>query len=254
MPETRSLGTLIVDDELPARELLRAHAARRCELRILGEAEDGETAVEAIRRLAPDLLLLDIEMPSLDGFAVMAEVDRQRLRMPRVIYVTAFDRYAVRAFEVNAVDYLLKPVSATRFDKAIDRCLQAWAASTETEKGIRHLLEDVLHLPPQRLLVRDRGRIFPIPVSSIDWLEAERDYIRIHVGRQTHLIEHTFNKMERLLAPRGFARIHRSAMVNLDRISELQPEGSGRLRLLLRDGTELIVSRSYAPRFQQGLL
>jgi two-component system LytT family response regulator len=204
--------------------------------------------------LAPDLVLLDIEMPAPDGFAVLAEIDRQGLKMPRVIYVTAFDRYAVRAFEVNAVDYLLKPVSAARFDKAIDRCLQASTPSPEAKQAIRHLLEDALHFPPQRLLVRDRGRIFPIPVSSIDWLEAERDYIRIHVGRQTHLIEHTFNKMERLLASRGFARIHRSAMVNLDRISELHPEGSGRLRLLLRDGTELIVSRNYSPRFQQGLL
>jgi two-component system LytT family response regulator len=254
MPEAASLKTLIVDDELPARELLRAHAARRPDLRVVGEAEDGPSAVEAIRRLSPDLVLLDVEMPSLDGFAVLDEVDRQGLPLPRVIYVTAFDRYAVRAFDVNAVDYLLKPVSEARFNQAIDRCRDARAPSAGSEEGIRRLLEDVLHLPPQRLLVKDRGRIVPIPVSSIDWLEAEGDYIRIHVGRQTHLIEKTFTRMEELLSPRGFARVHRGAMVNLDRIGELHPEGSGRLRLLLRDGTQLIVSRSYSARFREGLL
>jgi two-component system LytT family response regulator len=254
MPEASTLRTLIVDDELPARELLHAHAARRPDLRVLGEAQDGLSAVDSIRRLAPDLVLLDVEMPSLDGFAVLDEVDRQGLPMPRVIYVTAFDRYAIRAFDVNAVDYLLKPVSEARFNQAIDRCLEACSPSMGSEKGIRRLLEDVLHLPPQRLLVKDRGRIVPIPVSSIDWLEAEGDYIRIHVGRQTHLIEKTFTRMEELLAPRGFARIHRGAMVSLDRISELHPEGSGRLRLLLRDGTELMVSRSYSARFREGLL
>jgi two-component system LytT family response regulator len=253
MTET-PLRTLIVDDEPPARELMQVHAARRPELRVVGEAEDGLAAVEAIRQLAPDLVLLDVEMPSLDGFAVLDEVDRQGLPLPRVIYVTAFDRYAVRAFDVNAVDYLLKPVSEARFNQAIDRCLDACSPSAGSDKDIRRLLEDVLHLPPQRLLVKDRGRIVPIPVSSIDWLEAEGDYIRIHVGRQTHLIEKTFTRMEELLAPRGFARIHRSAMINLDRIGELHPEGSGRLRLLLRDGTQLIVSRSYSARFREGLL
>jgi two-component system, LytTR family, response regulator len=253
MPET-PLATLIVDDELPARELLRAYAGRRAELRVVGDAADGTSAVEAIRRLSPDLLLLDVEMPSLDGFAVLEEIGRDGLPMPRVIYVTAFDRYAVRAFEVNAIDYLLKPVSEVRFNHAIDRCLAARPAPAIAEAGIRRLLEDVLHLPPQRVLVRDRGRIVPIPVAAIDWLEAERDYIRIHIGGRTHLIEQTFTRMETLLAPRGFARIHRSAMVNLDRIREFQPDGSGRLRLVLRDGTELMVSRSYAPRFREGVL
>jgi two-component system LytT family response regulator len=254
MPEKVILGTLIVDDEPPARELMLVHVSRRQELRILGEAANGLAAVEAIQRLKPDLVLLDVEMPSLDGFAVLEELDRRGIPMPRIIFVTAFDRYAVRAFEVNAMDYLLKPVGQARFDQAIDRCLAAYAGAGKSDEGIRRLLEDVLHLPPQRLLVKERGRIVPIPVSAIDWLEAEGDYIRVHVGNQTHLIEKTFGKMENLLATRGFARIHRSAMVNLDRIRELHPEGSGRLRLLLRDGTELMVSRSYSQRFREGLL
>jgi two-component system LytT family response regulator len=254
MPEKALLGTLIVDDEPPARELMLVYASCRPELRILGEAADGLDAVEAIQRMKPELVLLDIEMPSLDGFAVLEELDRRGTPMPRIIFVTAFDRYAVRAFEVNAMDYLLKPVAQARFNQAIDRCLEAYSSAAKSDEGIRRLLEDVLHLPPQRLLVKERGRIVPIPVSAIDWLEAEGDYIRIHVGSQRHLIEKTFGKMENLLATRGFARIHRSAMVNLDRIRELHPEGSGRLRLLLRDGTELIVSRSYSQRFRAGLL
>src|SRR5262249_26625267 len=235
MPEAPPLGTLIADDEPPARDLLRMHAVRHPGLRLLGDAADGAEAVDAICRLRPDLVLLDVEMPALDGFAVLEEVGRQGIAMPRVIYVTAFDRYAVRAFEVNAVDYLLKPVSAARFDQAIDRC-RGGIAPARPEHDIRRLLEDALHLSPQRLLVRDRGRIVPIPVSAIDWLEAERDYIRIHAGAQTHLIEQTFAKMEALLRTRGFARIHRSAMVNLERVRELHPEGSARLRLILKDG------------------
>jgi len=247
-----SLATLIVDDEPPARGLLRAYAARRPELRLVGEAADGAAALEAIRRFSPDLLLLDIEMPSLDGFAVLEAVSSECLPMPRVIYVTAFDRYAVRAFDVHAVDYLLKPVTEARFNQAIDRFLAARPSTASVD--IRRLLEDVLHLPPRRVLVRERGRIIPIPVAAIDWLEAERDYIRIHAGGHTHLVEQTFTRMEALLAPSGFARIHRSAMVNLDRVREFQPEGSGRLRLILRDGTELVVSRSYAARFRGGML
>jgi two-component system LytT family response regulator len=254
MADRARLATLIVDDEPLARELMRSHAARRDELRVVGEASDGPAAVDAIRRLDPDLVLLDVEMPSLDGFAVLDEIDRLGLRLPRVIYVTAFDRYAVRAFEVNAVDYLLKPVSQARFDRAIDRCVDLHAASSRSQADLRRLLEDVLHRPPQRLLVRERGRIVPIAVSSIDWLEADGDYVRIHVGSETHLIEQTFGRMEGLLGPRRFARIHRSAMVNLDRVRELQTEGSGRLRLRLADGTELNVSRSYAQRFREGAL
>jgi two-component system LytT family response regulator len=254
MNDVRRLTTLIVDDEPLARELMRSHAANRAELHVVGEAPDGLAAVDAIRRLDPDLVLLDVEMPALDGFAVLDEIDRLGLRLPHVIYVTAFDRYAVRAFEVNAVDYLLKPVSRPRFDRAIDRCLELHAASARKDGDLRRLLEDVLHRPPQRLLVRERGRIVPIAVSSIDWLEADGDYIRIHVGRETHLIEQTFGRMEALLGPRRFARIHRGAMVNLDRVRELHPDSSGRLRLLLADGTELNVSRSYAPRFREGAL
>ena len=254
MSDAVRLTTLIVDDEPLARELMRSHAAKRDELVIVGEAADGPAGVEAIRRLAPDLVLLDVEMPGLDGFGVLDEIDRLGVQVPHVIYVTAFDRYAVRAFEVNAVDYLLKPVSRARFDRAIDRCVERHAASSHRDTDLRRLLEDVLHRPPQRLLVRERGRIVPIAVSSIDWLEADGDYIRIHVGRETHLIEQTFGRMEALLGPRRFARIHRGAMVNLDRVRELHPEGSGRLRVLLADGTQLSVSRSYAQRFREGAL
>lgn len=253
MAENRTLGVVIVDDEAPARALLASYAGLRSELRVLGEAGDGHFAVDLIRKHAPDLVLLDIEMPGLDGFSVLDQLVQSGTAMPRVIFVTAFDRYAVRAFEINATDYLLKPVSRPRFNQAIDRCLSS-EPMTEPGRRVQHLLEDALHLPPHRLLVRDRGRIIPVPLADIDRLESEGDYVRIHVGPRSHLVERTMARMEVLLASRGFVRVHRSAMVHLDRVRELYPEGSGRLRLRLLDGTELIVSRSYSTRFRKELL
>ncbi len=253
MGENRALAVVIVDDEAPARALLASYAGLRPELQVLGEAENGYMAVDLIRRHAPDLVLLDIEMPGLDGFSALDQLVQSGAAPPRVIFVTAFDRYAVRAFEINATDYLLKPVSRPRFNQAIDRCLVA-ELLPEPGRSVQHLLEDALHLPPHRLLVRDRGRIIPVPVADIDWLESEGDYVRIHVGPRSYLVERTMARMEVLLSARGFARVHRSAMVHLDRVRELYQEGSGRLRLRLLDGTELMVSRSYSPRFRKELL
>lgn len=241
---------MIVDDEPPARELLRGYAARRPELTLLGEAEDGEAAVELIRRVEPELVFLDVQMPGFDGFEVVAQLESLHVS-PRVVFVTAYDRHAVRAFEVNAVDYLLKPVSQERFDRAVDRGLEAAAGPRPV---FASLLEDVTRLAPQRLLIRDRGRIMLLPVASVDRLESEGDYVRVHTGGKSHLIEKTLSDMEALLAPHGFVRIHRGAMVNIERVKELYAEGSGRYRLILVDGTELMVSRSYSHLFRKELL
>ena len=246
----KKLGIVIVDDEPPARELLRGYAARRPELALLGEAEDGDAAVDLIRRTEPDLVFLDVQMPGFDGFEVVAQLEGSG-HMPRVVFVTAYDRHAVRAFEVNAVDYLLKPVSQDRFDRAVDRCLDTAA---EPRPVFASLLEDVTRLAPQRLLIRDRGRISLLPVTSVDRLESEGDYVRVHAGGKSHLLEKTLSDMETLLAPHGFVRIHRGAMVNLERVKELYAEGSGRYRLILNDGTELMVSRSYSHLFRKELL
>jgi two-component system, LytTR family, response regulator len=240
------VGVIIVDDEPPARDLLRGYTQQRPELSLIGEAEDGAAAVELIRSTRPEVVFLDVQMPGVDGFEVLAQLD-SLATLPRIVFVTAYDRHAVRAFDVNAVDYLLKPVSRDRFDRAIDRCLEPLLS----RPAVAPFLEDVARLTPQRLLIRDRGRIQLLPVASVDRLESEGDYVRVHVGARSHLLEKTLAEMEVLLGPRGFVRIHRSAMVNLERIKELYSEGSGRYRLLLVDGTELIVSRSYSHVFRQ---
>ena len=250
MAET-PLRIVIVDDEPPALELLRGYVARRPELEVVGEAEDGEAAVQVIRRLAPDLVLLDVQMPGFDGFEVVAQLEADPQPVPRLVFVTAYDRHAVRAFEVNAVDYLLKPVSQERFDRAVDRVLET---AGEARVPLASLLEDASRLTPQRLLVRDRGRIQLLPMAAIDRLEAEGDYVRVHAQGRSHLMEKTLADMEALLTPHGFVRIHRGAMVNLERIKELYAEGSGRYRLLLNDGTELMVSRSYSHQFRKEIL
>jgi DNA-binding LytR/AlgR family response regulator len=247
----KRLGVVIIDDEPPSRELLRGYAAARPDMALLGEAEDGIAALDLIRRVGPDLVFLDVQMPGLDGFEVVAQLETLDTRAPRVVFVTAYDRHAVRAFEVNAVDYLLKPVAQDRFDRAVDRCLEPAA---EPRPVFSSLLEDVTRLTPQRLLVRDRGRIILLPVAGVDRLEAEGDYVRVHCGPKSHLLEKTLSEMEVLLAPHGFVRIHRGAMVNLERVKELYAEGSGRYRLILLDGTELIVSRTYSHLFRKELL
>ncbi len=242
---------LIVDDEAPARDLLRRHLGRRRELALVGEAGSGGEAVALVAELAPDLVLLDVEMPETDGFGVLAGLERRGLALPWVIFVTAFERYAVRAFEAQALDYLLKPVTEQRFDRAVDHYLRL---RERPAPSVRQLLEDALVRPPERVLVRKMGRIVPVPVDAIDWVEANGDYVTVHAGGGRHLIERTLTEMEKLLAPRRFIRVHRSALVNRSRIAELRPLGSGRYRLLLTDGSELVVSRTYSSQFRGSLL
>jgi len=243
--------TLVVDDEAPARGLIETYVRDHAALDFVGNATSGSGALREIERLGPELVLLDIEMPELDGFQVLEELIDRGEKIPKVVFVTAFDRYAVRAFDAQAVDYLLKPVSAERFERAIERCLQRQEPATPS---VERLLEDALQRPPKRMLIRHQGKIIPVPVEAIDWIEAEGDYVRIHLGERSHLVERTLQAMETLLQPRDFLRIHRSALVNLKRVRELRSAGSGRYRLVLRDGTELSVSRKYSPRFRGGLL
>lgn len=246
-----ALTTFIVEDEPPARDHLRSLTGRRRELRWIGEAADGPTAVESIRLLAPDVLLIDVEIPELDGLAVLTRLLADDQAPPHVVFVTAFDRYAVRAFDVPAIDYLLKPVTHERFDRAIDRCVEAARGELQPGDGDKR---EGLAAPPKRLLLREGHRIVLVPVDEIDWIEAERDYVRIHRGEKSYLLERTLTAMETLLAPRGFARIHRSSLVNLERVAELTSEGSGRYRVRLTDGTKLSVSRSHSARFRATML
>jgi two-component system, LytTR family, response regulator len=242
----KPLRVLIVDDEPLAREGVRQLLAGESGIDIAGESSDGVAAVEDILRLQPDLVFLDVQMPGLDGFGVLGEVGPAR--MPAVIFVTAFDEFAVRAFDVHALDYLLKPIDPGRFRAALAR---ARADSGETagvlEERLTALLDQVQprkrHL--ERITLKDAGRITFVKTRDIDWIEAEGDYVSIHSLGRRHLLRGKIGALEVRLDPALFARIHRSTIVNIDRIRELQPLFSGEYSLTLHDGTRLTVSRSY---------
>ena len=248
-----TLRVLIVDDEELARQRIRRLLAREEEVEVIGEASDGERAVESIRSLEPDLVFLDVQMPEVDGFAVL-----ERLRPappPAVVFVTAHDDYAVRAFEVHAVDYLRKPFDAVRFKEAFSRARRrlAGAAAEERARKLDALLAQVEAQPPrsrERLMVRSDGRLYFVRIDDIDWVEAAGNYVKLHVGRDTHLMRETMSGIEKMLDASRFLRIHRSAIVNLDRVREMQPWFSGEYTVILRDGTQLRLSRVYRDRLE----
>ena len=249
---------LIVDDEPLARQRLRTLLKGESDIEIVGECSNGQEAVAAVRELQPDLLFLDVQMPVLDGFGVLDALGTEQL--PAVIFVTAYDTYAIRAFEVNALDYLLKPFDRDRFRKALQRArsqiTKESSALTGEQLGVlleeaqpersatagRHTLE--------RLVIKSSGRVFFLRTEEIDWIEAAGNYLRLHVGNDMHLLRDTMNNLEARLHPDKFLRIHRSTMVNLERVKELQPWFHGDYKVILLDGTELTLSRSYRPKLR----
>jgi two-component system LytT family response regulator len=244
------LRVLIVDDEPLAREGIRQLLAAETGVSIVGESGDGVAAVEDIRRLYPDLVFLDLQMPGMDGFGVLEAVGAAQ--MPAVIFVTAYDAFAVRAFEVQALDYLLKPLDPERFREAMARARSGGAARTVTALGERlaALLEHAgagkRYL--ERISIKEGGKITFVKTRDIDWIEAEGDYVCIHALGRKHLIRGKIGAMELQCDPAVFARIHRSTIVNIDRIRELQPLFSGEYSLTLQNGAKLTVSRSYRDR------
>jgi len=241
----RRIRALVVDDEPLARQRIRRLLERDPEVETVGDCGDGSAAVAAIAEHAPDLVFLDVQMPGLDGFAVLERLPAGRT--PLVVFVTAYDQYALRAFEVSAVDYLLKPFDRRRFAKALQRAKARLAAEADNGLGQRTLalLEELRarssHL--DRLVVKAGGRAFFLKTEEIDWIEAEGKYVRLHVGRESHLLREPISTLEAQLDPRRFLRIHRSTIVNIDRIRELQPWFHNEVRVILRDGTELMLSR-----------
>ncbi|NJD11624.1 MAG: response regulator transcription factor [Gemmatimonadetes bacterium] len=246
---------LIVDDEPLAREGVRLHLELESDFDVVGEVGSGEEAVARIREQAPDLVFLDVQMPGMDGFGVIEAVGVER--MPVTIFVTAYDQFALKAFAAHALDYLLKPYDAERFRSAIERArtqlrarrfgdVEGQLAALLTElRGQREYLE--------RIVVRSGGRILILRVDDIDWLEAASNYVRIHAGGRQYLLRETMSNLEARLDPGRFVRIHRSTMVRLDRVRELEPLFQGDYVLILEDGTRLTSSRGYRDRLQ-GLL
>ena len=238
------MRTLIVDDEAPARERLKRLLAEMKGVALAGEAEDGVQAVEMIERERPDLVLLDIQMPGLDGFEVIEALTDA----PLIIFVTAYDEYAIHAFEVNALDYLLKPFSRARLEKSIRRAQAALAEEQVSAARLRPLLESLAaqgcYLT--RLAVRDRERIRVLDVDEADWIGVEGEQVVVHIGDQTYPVRRTLAELETRLDPTAFFRAHRSAIVNLDRVQEVIPWFKGSHKLLLVSGAQVDLSRVQA--------
>lgn len=242
------IRTLIVDDEPLARGRMRRLLEKEEDVEIVGEAADGRSAVEAIREHAPALVFLDVQMPELDGFGVLKELDREE--WPCVVFVTAHDQFALRAFEVHALDYLLKPFDTDRFRQTLQRAREAVekrnAAPAQTQ--LAELLAGLTALNPtnsDRIAVKSSGRIVLVKVPDIDWVESADNYVKLHVGKTEHLHRETLTAMEARLNARDFVRISRSCLVNVERIRELQPLFHGDYAVILHDGTRLTLSRSH---------
>jgi two-component system LytT family response regulator len=248
------IRTLIVDDEPLARQRLRRLLEADADIAILGECSDGQTAVTELRDLRPDLVFLDVQMPVLDGFGVIQALAGTAL--PVVIFVTAHDRYALKAFEVHALDYLLKPFDKARFAAALDRAkaqVRQGSAAALNERLAEMLQSAPGRRGPERLMVKSGGRIYFVRIEDIDWIEAAGNYVRLHVANEDHLLRETLSALEKRLDPARFVRIHRSTIVNLDRIREIQPAFHGDYVIVLQDGKELALSRSCRDRLEESL-
>ena len=248
------IQVLIVDDEPLARDRVRQMLEGKPDFDIIGECGDGAEALEVIRARRPDLVFLDVQMPELDGFALLRELKPDE--RPVVIFVTAYDRFALQAFEVHALDYLLKPFDPDRFQLAIERALNAIrqrrGGSTRLDERLSSLLADLQEAPKakamDRIAVKSAGRVVLVKAEDLDWVEAADNYVNLHVGKESHLLRETMNSLEGRLPADRFVRISRSVIVNLDRIKELQPLFHGEYAVILRDGTRVTLSRGYRDR------
>ena len=247
------IKTLIVDDEPLARERMRKLLQSETDIELVGECANGRDAVTVIQRESPDLVFLDVQMPELDGFGVLAEISGRA--MPVVVFVTAHDKFALKAFEVHAVDYLLKPFDKERFQAALKKARTHLKRSESS--GLNERLSELLAglqtgaRHPDRIAVRESGRVLFVRATEIDWVEAADNYVSLHVGSESHLLRETMTALEGRLDPKQFLRISRSTMVNVERIKELQPMFHGDYLVILRDGTKLNLSRGYRDKLQQ---
>jgi two-component system LytT family response regulator len=262
----KPLRTLIVDDESLARRGLRLRLESHPRLELVGECSNGEEALAAVARLQPQLVFLDIQMPGMDGFEVVARM--QGDAMPLVVFVTAFDQYAVDAFEINAIDYVLKPIDDERLAAAIDRVILRFEQQ-QLEDQKRNLMQACIQLSgadaatveeiargeagayPDKLSIRDGDEVRLVPVEDIDWVDAAGDYMCVHALGVTHIMRITMKQLEQLLNPLRFLRVHRSTIVNASRVASAQSLTNGEFLLTLSEGTQLKVSRSYRDRVRE---
>lgn len=247
-----TLRALIVDDEAIARRRIRRLLRDVGEIEVAGECGDGRSALDAIDATSPDVVFLDVQMPGLDGFDVVRQLHPER--KPAIVFVTAFDRYALRAFEVHAVDYLLKPVAPARLRLAVDRARERVERGTN-QRGLANLLRELRDVPRHlaRLAVRARGRIVMVDVDAIDWIQAADNYVTVHANGREYLLRETLAALGRQLDPTRFVRIHRSTIVAVDRIVELRSSSHGDFDVQLRDGTQLTLSRSWREHVERAL-
>lgn len=248
MSEKTKIRVLIVDDEPLGRKMLRSMLAPFDEVKIIGECENGSEAVEAIKSQTPDLVFLDVKMPDVDGFSVIENIEEEK--KPAVIFVTAYDKYAIRAFEINALDYLLKPYDRKRFEQSFRRALnQINKQQNEAlNKQIISLLSNNSSSEEnylERFIIKDSGRVFFIKTDEILWIEAEGNYVFLHTLGQKYIFREGITKLEKKLDPQKFRRIARSAIVNLDFVQELQPLFRGDYQVILKNGIELKLTHRY---------
>jgi len=251
------LRTIIADDERLAREKLRIFLSSEPDIEIMAECQDGEQTIAAIRIYHADLVLLDIQMPRLDGFQVLEQLRPEE--MPVIIFTTAYDQYALRAFEAHALDYLLKPFDQERFHRALQRARELVGSTQEREltQRILSLLSQVRSdaaaatSAQDRLVIRAKGRIVFLNLDEIDWIQASANYVRLNVGKESHLVRETIGRIAERLNPNHFVRIHRSTIVDVRKIKELIPVNSGEYIVVLTNGKELSCSRGYRTALQK---
>jgi two-component system, LytTR family, response regulator len=248
MSPQSTLRVLVVDDEAPARRKVLRLLREEAGVNVVGEAESGEAAVAAVKKHRPDLVFLDVQMPGMDGFGVIKALQAAKVPLSQVIFITAHDKFALRAFEVHAFDYLLKPVGEERFREALRR---ARIQHEQSANGITARLENMLEQMgkeksrPDRILIQEDSRSFFVPVKEISWVEAERNYLLLHCGKKTHALRSTLDAFQETLDAKLFVRINRGTLVRLDAIRELLPWFHGEYKVILQDNTELRWSRRY---------
>jgi len=248
-----TIRAVIVDDEAVARRRIRRLLAGEKDIEVIGECSNGLQAVSLIETERPDLLFLDVEMPEMNGFELLMQLDRSVL--PVIIFATAFDKYAVRAFESHALDYLLKPIDSERLQSALDRA-RSHLHREKSADANREILAMLSELQKQkgrleRIMVKKPGRAFFVRLASVDRFEAADNYIRVHAGPDTHLIRETMSALEARLDPNKFVRVHRSTIVNVDRIKEIHSLFQGRQVIVLHNGDKVTLGRNYRARLDR---